>query len=199
MGQAPRKSPGQFSGALAGHYHPAFESPMQPTCNYVWRCAPDGKSQERSADCGQHQRMSNGAGCLRTWQTSESWFGQHDEQPAMQAWPCPVLRRWQSHFNRPTAIKHVVCRLRPLHEAPHICAIHHVDLMPSRLPHKQRHRRVTFFMLSWATALATWGVATTWRNPKKTVQKKNKRLLRPTAPRGTVPNRPTMAAGRQAT
>ena len=45
-----------------------------------------------------------------------------------------------------------------------------------------------------ATAMATLGVVTTSRKLKKTVQKKNSRLLRPTAAKGRVPSLPTIAA-----
>ena len=45
-----------------------------------------------------------------------------------------------------------------------------------------------------ATAFATLGVVTTSRKLKKTVQKKNSRLLRPTAAKGKVPSLPTIAA-----
>ena len=53
---------------------------------------------------------------------------------------------------------------------------------------------ITSSRLLFATAAATLGVVTTSRKLKKTVQKKNRRLLSPTAARGSVPRRPTIAA-----
>ena len=45
-----------------------------------------------------------------------------------------------------------------------------------------------------ASASATRGVVTTSKKEKKTVAKKCTRLLSPTAPSGTSPSRPTIAA-----
>lgn len=57
----------------------------------------------------------------------------------------------------------------------------------------QDSQSVTSCALLFASALATLGVVTTRRKLKKTVQKKKRRLLSPTAARGSVPSRPTIA------